>query len=177
MQEQIAKRYINGLKQNIGNDNLETVCDIFASLSLSFSDKACLTIMESPIVSSEDKKAIVLEAVKSAKSDALNNMISLLAEKNRLNLIPSIAKELKKELDRTNKIYSGTIFSDSDIDKGTLAGISAGLSKKVDATINLEFVKNDFDGIKVEVEGLGVEINFSKARLNSQLIEHILKAI
>jgi len=177
MQEQIAKRYISGLKQNIGAENLENVSTIFAALAKSSKDAAYLRIMQSPMVSNNDKKEIILDAVKSANSNALNNMVSLLAEKNRLDLIPSIASELKKELDRTSKVYSGVIYSDSDIDAATLEGISAGISKKVDATINLEFIKNDFDGIKVEVEGLGVEINFSKTRLNSQLIEHILKAI
>jgi F-type H+-transporting ATPase subunit delta len=38
-------------------------------------------------------------------------------------------------------------------------------------------VKNDFNGIKVAVEGLGIEINFSKDRIDSQIIEHIIKAI
>ena len=35
----------------------------------------------------------------------------------------------------------------------------------------------DYDGIKVDIDGLGVEISFSKDRLKSQLIDHILKAV
>ena len=55
--------------------------------------------------------------------------------------------------------------------------LSSSLSKKFDLNISLEFVENDFNGIKVDVEDLGVEINFSKSRINSQMIEHIIKAI
>ena len=55
--------------------------------------------------------------------------------------------------------------------------LSNGLSKKFDSSISLSFVKNDFNGIKVGIEDLGVEINFSKSRINSQMIEHIVKAI
>ena len=55
--------------------------------------------------------------------------------------------------------------------------LSAGLSKKFDSKISLHAVKNDFNGIKVDVEGLGIEINFSKDRIDSQIIEHIIKAI
>ena len=33
------------------------------------------------------------------------------------------------------------------------------------------------NGIKVDVADLGVEINFSKSRINSQIVEHIVKAI
>jgi len=55
--------------------------------------------------------------------------------------------------------------------------LSSGLNKKFNSTITLTFVKNDFNGIKVEVVGLGIEINFSKDRIDSQMIEHIIKAI
>ena len=55
--------------------------------------------------------------------------------------------------------------------------LSSGLSKKFDSTISLSYVKTDFDGIKVDVVDLGIEIDFSKTRINSQIIEHIVKAI
>ena len=38
-------------------------------------------------------------------------------------------------------------------------------------------MKNDFDGVKMKIEDLGLEIHFSKSRINSQIIEHIAKAI
>ena len=63
------------------------------------------------------------------------------------------------------------------MDAKTVKALSSGLGKKVDADITLEFVKTNFDGIKVEVEDLGIELNFSKERINSSLIDHILKAI
>jgi len=37
--------------------------------------------------------------------------------------------------------------------------------------------KYDFDGIKVDVDGLGVEISFSRSRISDQIVDHILKAI
>ena len=88
-----------------------------------------------------------------------------------------IADQLLKEIAVVNNAFTGKIFSDSDIDPKTVESLSAGLSKKVDANISLEFVKTDFNGIKVEVEDLGIELNFSKERINSSLINHILKAI
>jgi len=75
------------------------------------------------------------------------------------------------------KTYEGIICSDTEIDAKVIKELSAGLSKKYDATISLVFIKNDFNGLKVEVEGLGIEINFSKDRIDSQIIEHIIKAI
>jgi len=100
-----------------------------------------------------------------------------LVEKNRIAVIPAIAEGMRKMMARSNKTYTGTVYSNSDINEESMKSISNGLSKKVDANVSLTFVKNDFAGIKVDVEDLGIEINFSKDRINSQLIEHILKAI
>jgi F-type H+-transporting ATPase subunit delta len=58
-----------------------------------------------------------------------------------------------------------------------IAQIAENLSKKFDTTIELEAKKSDYNGIKVEVESLGVEIGLSTDRLKAQLAEHILKAI
>ena len=41
----------------------------------------------------------------------------------------------------------------------------------------LEVAKSDYNGIKIELEDLGVEASFSMDRLKAQMIEYILKAI
>lgn len=177
MQELIAKRYVKALIEAVGTDSLENVSVIFDALSQQFSDAKFVQIMSSADIASTDKEAILLASVEKAGSAEVNNFMKLLVEQKRINIIPAIAQELTKAMARANKTYSGTVYSDSDIDATSLAGLGEGLSKKVDASVTLEFVKTDFDGIKVEVEDLGVEVNFSKTRLNTQLVEHILKAI
>jgi hypothetical protein len=47
----------------------------------------------------------------------------------------------------------------------------------VDKKLSLVNVVSDYDGIKVDIEGLGVEISFAKNIFKSQMIEHILKAV
>ena len=115
--------------------------------------------------------------MKSAGNKKIENLLSLLAENGRIDIIPAIAVEMKKELAREKNAFVGKVYSDSAIDNKAIEGLSSGLSKKVGSSITLEFVKSDYDGIKVEVNDLGIEINFSKNRLNSQMIDHILKAI
>ena len=41
----------------------------------------------------------------------------------------------------------------------------------------LEPVKSDYNGIKIELDDLGVEASFSVDRLKAQMSEYILKAI
>ena len=177
MEELIAKRYIKALKASSDIAAMENFTVIFSSLAESFNDDKFVSIISNPNVNAKDKSDILLAAVKPAGSDKMNNLIQLLVENKRIDIIPAIATELKKDLANSTKTYSGTIYSDSDINTTLLTDLSGGLSKKFDSTISLSFVKNDFNGIKVEVEGLGIEINFSKDRIDRQIIEHIIKAI
>ena len=173
----VAKRYVKALLDGENAESMATLLAVFEALSSQFENEKFVDFISSPSIAASAKEEILLASVASLKSDKINNFLKLLAEKNRLELIPVIAEQLSKEMSAVNNAYNGNIFSDSDIDATTVASISAGLSKKVDANISLTFVKTDFDGIKVEVEDLGIEVNFSKERINSTLIDHILKAI
>lgn len=177
MQELIAKRYVKAFGEATGSESLENVYVAFSALAANFSNPKFTSIMENPEVAKSDKESILLDAVKSAQSDKLNNLIKLLVENGRISIIPAMAEEMRKEIARSTKNYSGVVYSNEDVDAKTLTDLSMGLGQKVNATVVLEFVKNDFDGLKVEVSDLDMEINFSKTRVNAQLVEHILKAI
>lgn len=177
MEELIAKKYIKALNNSFDIESLENAAEIFSTLADSFEDVTFVQIMKNPHVAREQKLAILLDAVKSANSQDINNMLKLLVEKNRVNVIPAIAEAMRKNVANKTKSFTGTIYSDSDVDTQVINDLGVGLSKKFDSSITLSFVKNDFNGIKVDVEDLGVEINFSKDRINNQIIEHIIKAI
>ena len=177
MEELIAKKYIKALSSGSDAASMQNISEIFSALADSFSDKKLVNILDNPHVNANDKSSILLDAVKSAGSDKVNNLIKLLVEHKRINIIPAIAKELKKNIANATKTYTGLVYSNSDIDANVMTELGNGLSKKFDSTITLSSIKNDFNGIKVEVAGLGVEINLSKDRIDSQIIEHIIKAI
>ena len=177
MEELIAKRYIKAIKSSSDVESMQNMTIVFAAIAESFSDEKFNQIMKNPDISASQKSEILLAAVKSADSKEVDNLIKLLAEHNRINIIPALAEVMRKDVAATSKNYSGVIYSDSDIDSKVLDDLSTGLGKKFDSKISLNFVKNDFNGIKVDVADLGVEINFSKSRINSQMIEHIIKAI
>ena len=177
MEELIAKRYIKALKKSSDVESMQAMTSIFAVLAESFNSVKFTQIINNPDISKNQKSEILLAAVKSADSSDVNNLIKLLAEHNRINIIPAIAEVMRKDVAATAKEYTGVIYSDSDIDAKVIADLSSGLGKKFDSNIVLDFVKNDFNGIKVDVQDLGVEINFSKSRINNQIVEHIIKAI
>ena len=177
MEELIAKRYIKALKNSADIESLKTFALIFKALSESFSNDRFKQIINNPDVSKDQKAEILLASVKSADSKDVNNLIKLLVEHNRINIIPAIAEVLRKEVASISKEYNGTIYSNELIDAKVISDLSAGLGKRFESNIILSFVKNDFNGIKVDVADLGIEINFSKSRINSQIVEHIVKAI
>jgi len=177
MEELIAKRYVKAIKDSSGIGSMEGVTSIFSALAESFKNDKFIKIIDNPNVASDDKLNILLDAVKSADSDEVNNLIKLIVENGRINIIPAMAEEMRKDLAKSTKTYNGLVYSDSEIEASVMQELSEGLSKKFDSTITLDFIKDDFDGIKVNVEDLGVEINFSKTRINTQIIEHIVKAI
>ena len=177
MEELIAKRYVKAIKDSSGVGSMEDVTSVFSALAESFKDDKFIKIIDNPNVASDDKLNILLDAVKSADSNEVNNLIKLIVENGRINIIPAMAEEMRKDLAKSTKTYNGLVYSDSEIEASVMQELSEGLSKKFDSTITLDFIKDDFDGIKVNVEDLGVEINFSKTRINTQIIEHIVKAI
>jgi len=177
MEELIAKRYIKALVDGEKTSTIENMATVFSTLANSMKDEKVSAIINNPDVKGGDKAAILLDALKGVKSDKINNLIKLLAENKRLTIIPAIAEEMRKELAVMTKQFAGVIYSNAKIDAKLITQLSNGLSKKFDSKISLTYQKDDFDGIKVNVEDLGIEIDFSKQKINTQMIEHILKAI
>jgi F-type H+-transporting ATPase subunit delta len=177
MEKLIAKRYIKAIKDSSNESSIKVVSAVFAVLAESFKDAKFIDIIHNPDIKQNQKSEILLSATKSLNSKEVDNLIKLLAENNRLNIIPAIVEEFRKDLASSTKTYTGVVYSSSVLDDKTIQDLSTGLSKKFDSTISLTFVKNDFNGIKVDVEDLGVNIDFSKSRITNQMIEHIIKAI
>ena len=64
-----------------------------------------------------------------------------------------------------------------DVDASDLSEISQMLSKKLNREVELVFMKTDasgFNGIKVEISDLGIEIEINKNALKKSIIAHVL---
>jgi len=178
MQEElIAKRYVQSLMALLDESSLDNTAELFTVLATAFSDSKFLQIMRSNDIAVLAKTNLVLEMVKSANSTEISNLIKLLGENGRLSLIPAIAKDLKRQIASKKRVYNGRVYSISEIKQDSIDSIAHDLGKKMGATISLQFVPSNSEGIRVIVDDLNVEIDFSKSRLNAQLVEHILKAI
>jgi F-type H+-transporting ATPase subunit delta len=73
--------------------------------------------------------------------------------------------------------YIGRLYSNEDIAIDEIKVLEDKFSKKFNSSIKLNFEKKDVDGIKIDIDSLGIEIGFSRERVQTAMLEHILKAI
>jgi F-type H+-transporting ATPase subunit delta len=176
MNDLVAKRYVKALVEGRDTQTISGVSDKLNTISSAFTDDKFNSIITSPEVTDTQKVDLIISLVDGA-SETLVNFIKLLGEKRRLGLLPFIAKELNVQIAKMNNTYVGVVYTNQELSSDYVSSIEEQFSKKFDVNLSLSQNVCDFDGIKVDIDGLGVEISFSKERLKSQMIDHILKAV
>jgi F-type H+-transporting ATPase subunit delta len=176
MIELVAKRYVKALMLDKSKSDLELVYNELKEIASAFNNDKFLLIIKSTDVNSDKKIELILSFIVNC-SDTTSNLVKLLAENKRLNIIPYIVSDLNGKLAVLNNTYNGIIYtndklSDQDVDK-----LTNQFANKFSVALTLTQNICDYNGIKVDIDGLGVEIAFSKSRLKTQMINHIIKAI
>lgn len=176
MSSAIAKKYVNALMSSCNDAELTEIYGLLNQLVGAFSIEKFNNIVLSPDVSTQAKETLVLSLIE-MKNVKFQNFIKLLSTNDRLKLILTVAKELKYQLSLKNNSYEGSVLTNFKMSKAQLNMLEENFSKKFNANITLKANENNYPGIKVELDDLGVEVSFSVERLKTQLTEHILKAI
>jgi len=173
----IAKKYAKAL---IGLDGLsleEAQEQIDAIAKVIDSDSEIKRFLESPLVKSDAKYKAIVEPIKDKLNPKILALLELMAQKGRLSLIPELSAILSKEIMIKSNKFKGILESNEDIDETLKKKLEKKLASYSGAEIELEFIKDDIDGVKVEVSDLGLELNFSKESVKRALLEHIQKAL
>ena len=176
MNDLVAKRYVKALIDGRDNQVINSISGNLNTISSAFCDEKFISIITSPEVADNAKVDLIISLVDSTDG-IFKNFIKLLGEKRRLSLLPIIAKELNTQIAKMNNNYIGVVYTNQVLSNDYVSSIEEQFSKKFDVKLSLSQKVCDYDGIKVDIDGLGVEISFSKERLKSQLIDHILKAV
>ncbi len=174
MEELIAKRYAQALS-SVSKD-LPSTLEVLNVMSEAISSPEIKSTLTSPIIPSESKTAMILSAM-SDDDNTLVNFIKVLGENRRLDLIPAITKVLNTDQQRVSNEYEGVLKSASSLDEAVVANLEETLKKYTGSTIKLTQEKSDLDGLRVSVDDLGIEVNFSKQRVKEQLIDFIKKSL
>jgi len=176
MSDAIAKRYVKSLINSLDKKSLVSASKELANLSKAFSDRKFKNIVLSPELSKSKIEEFLLSMVES-KDDKFKNFLKILVQNGRVDDIPSISKELNRELSAIEGKYEGVLISNFKVSDKEIKDIESSLSKKLGSKILLKNRVTDYPGLKVEIDDLGVEVGLSVDRVKSQLAKHILEAI
>ena len=174
MEELIAKRYANALSSV--TDDISSSLVVLNTLCEVVSSKKIKETLNSPLISNQDKTQMILSCIEGA-DNSLINFIKILGENRRLDLIPTITKVLNSNQQKLSNKYDGIVESSSDLDEETISNLENSLNNYTGAVIKLTQQKSTNDGLKVSVDDLGIEVNFSKSRVKEQLIDFIAKSL
>ncbi len=176
MEELIAKRYVDALLSIADKDEKELYINSLNGISTSFDDPKIISMIEAPIVSIDKKVDTILASLGSKPNAKLVNFIKLLGEHKRLSLIPAIADMLNAQIQKESNLYTGIVKSKDALDDKKIKQLEDTLKRYTGSDINLTQEDSDLDGLRVDVEDLGIEVNFSKERVKDQLIDFIMKS-
>jgi F-type H+-transporting ATPase subunit delta len=176
MVDLIAKRYVKALIDGKELQQASSMSEELSQISSAYANEKVNLIVTSSEVDNKRKVDFILSLVDNV-SDTTKNLIKLLGDNKRLDIIPIISSELKKQISVLNNSYKGVIYTNKSLETSYVDSITEKFSKKFNIELQLEQNICDYDGIKVDIDGLGVEISFSKERLKTQMIDHILKAV
>jgi len=177
MEELIANRYVNALVGVTSTEQRSDFSEVLTAIAGLFKDDSVAEMLTSPLVTADQKTSFVLDGLGKESDVKLQNFIKIIGENGRLDLLPTIAKKLNQAIQKETNKYAGIVSSSNTLGDVEIAELEASLKTYTGSTITLTQVQSDLDGIKVSVDDLGIEVNFSKQRVKEQLIDFITKSL
>jgi len=177
MDKLIAKKYAKALMESGDDAAVNQRLSVLGGVAEALNNPRVMTLITSPLVSKKDKADLIVSTLGGKADDVLTRLVELMAEKNRLELIPQMVEMIAFEQKKASNRFEGVIYSDETLSKDAVEKLEASLEKYSGATIALTQEKNDQDELKVEVEDLGIELSFSRDKVKRALIDHIQKAL
>ncbi|MBU1669028.1 F0F1 ATP synthase subunit delta [bacterium] len=177
MEELIANRYVNALVEVTSAEQRVAFSEVLSTIAGLFDDANVSEMLSSPLVSKDQKTAFVVDGLGEGSDKSLQNFIKIIGENGRLDLLPTIARRLNQAIQKEKNEYEGVVTSSNTLSDAELADLQTSLKTYTGSIINLTQEQSDLDGIKVSVDDLGIEVNFSKQRVKEQLIDFITKSL
>lgn len=169
----ISKTYA---KVILARDDQEYFYENLEILSNASLDKDFNKVLDSTLVSKRQKVEFLLSFIK-GENEFFINFIKLLVRNHRLDFISRIFNELKREKSIKANLYSGKVYAKYPPTKDEIEDLEKDLGQKFNASIKLEIMKSDYDGLRITLDELGYELAFSMDKLQEKLKNYILQAL
>ena len=153
----VAKKYTKALVSALKDSEIKEAVALLGRIAKGFENAQFYNVINSPFVLKSKRFELILGifGLDLTKDKKLVNFLKLLNEKNRLCEIPNIYDEL---------------------DSKDLESIRQKLEQRLKVKLYVSQKKSNIEGIKLFVDGMGVEGAFLKQSLTNGIKSHILKA-
>lgn len=176
MSSLIAKRYVKALLKERSLTELLLINEQIKLISTAYGNHKFLNIINSIDVATQKKVDLLVSFIDDINI-VVKNLLVLLGKNKRLSLVPNIAEELDSNYCTLINEYSGVVYSNTKLAPEFILDIKNKFENKFNVKLILINEVCKYDGIKVIIYGLGIEIGFEKDKFKSQMIEYILKAV
>lgn len=170
-----AKKYTKALVEALETKEMKKALELLDSISKCFNNKKFNSIINSPTMPKQ-KKFDFITSIFDIKDKKILNFLKLLNQKNRLDEIPNIYDELNRYIHAKNNEYELLVLSSFEIDSKDINDIKKKLGDKLGISLYATYKKMDIEGVKLFVDGVGIETSLLKNSFSNNLKHHILKA-
>lgn len=172
----VSKKYTKALIASQNDSELQESYVALSNIAEAFKVSKFQDILGSKDVSLEQKISLV-SAISATTNAKMSNLIPLLLKRKRVEIVPAMAEEIREFLAAKSGKAEGRVTASFDVGSEELQEIAKVLGSRLQREIVLTFQKTDtshFNGIKVEIDDLGIEVEINKEVLKKSVIAHIL---
>ncbi len=177
MNELIAKRYAKALMELVPAKERSALLKSLQSLQEAFSAPEAVELITSPLVSNVRKFELLVAPLESKLDPRLFRLLKVMSEKGRLDLVSDLAEILDLEIKKASKRFEGSVEADEDLPNEEIKRLEEVLERFSGAKIKLKQTKKNGDGLRVSVDDLGLEVNYSKSRVKADLLDFIQRVL
>lgn len=172
----ISKKYTKALIASQDDKGLLESYEALSNIGMALTTPKLQDILGAKEITNEQKAKLLIE-ISGSDNVKLSNFIHLLLKTKRVDIAMSVAEEIRKFLAAKSGKARGVAVASFYVEESDLSQIAVALGAKLQREIELSFYKTDssrFNGIKVEIDDLGVEVEINKDALKNSIITHIL---
>jgi len=173
-----ARRYAEAAFELASRDGtLDRWRDDLETAATFLSDEGVTRVVGNPARPLAERHGVIDELIASRVSKPARNLVSLLSQRGRLDLLPGIAREYRRLLQRMRGVVTATVASAAPLTDDELAAVRGRVEQMSGSAVELETVIDEslIGGLTVRVGDrlLDASVRGRLERLRSQLVAGI----
>lgn len=137
-------------------------------------DERVAAIVDNPAIALADREAVVDKLLAKRASDSVRNLVLLLVQRGRIDILPAVAAQYHRLLNQERGIVAATVTSATELDAAETKAVHARIEKMLGSTVELATSVDDslIGGLTVRVGDryIDASVRGRLERLRDQLV-------